>query len=115
MVCESCELKQRTICVPDKWKEGSKNHVSSSKSSSSTANSNFGGVKAGKTNKALASLSKKANFNAQWLPTNHTCKICKSKVLQNMNYCNDCAHKKGICSMCGKKTVDTASYNMSLT
>ena len=70
-----------------------------------------GGVKAGKTNKALE--HKKAD--AQWIPDQCKCRICKSKVQNKMNFCNDCAHKKGICAMCGKKAVDVSSHKMSLT
>lgn len=69
-----------------------------------------GAVKAGKTNKMLR-LNK---ASSQWIPNERMCRICKSKVLSNMNFCNDCAHKKGICSMCGKKCVDVSSHNMSL-
>ena len=65
----------------------------------------------GKTNKLLASK----NISSQWIPENYTCKICKSKIQLKMNYCNDCAHKKGICTMCGKKVVDTSSHRMTLT
>lgn len=102
MVCESCQTKQSkgTVCVPDKWKDGSRNTISKT-----------GPVRAGKTNKALVA-NKVSN---QWIPTNSTCRICKSKVQLHMNYCNNCAHKKGICSMCGKKTVDTSAHKMSLT
>lgn len=97
MVCDSCQSKVSKICVPDKWKEGSRTVTS-------------GSIKAGKTNKLLNAQK----MSAQWLPQETKCKICKSKVQQNMNYCNDCAHKKGICSMCGKKVVNTGSYNMTV-
>lgn len=97
MVCDSCQSKLSSVCVPDKWKEGSKNSI--------------GAVKAGKTNKALANLKTKS----KWIPSESTCRLCKSKVQQQMHYCNDCAHKKGICTMCGKKAVDVSSHRMSLT
>ena len=103
MVCDSCQTKVTKIAVPDKWKEGSRNCVGSSTGTG-------GPVKAGKTNKALQ-LNK---VSAQWIPNQRMCRICKSKVLANMNFCNDCAHKKGICTMCGKKCVDISSHNMSL-
>jgi hypothetical protein len=66
-------------------------------------------VKAGKTNKALAALKQSA-----YIPSRSICRICKSKI-QNGYYCNDCAHKKGICTMCGKKAVDVSKHKMSLT
>lgn len=50
-----------------------------------------GGIKAGKTNKALAKLK----ANEAWLPSERNCRLCRSKVLAKMNYCNDCAHVKG--------------------
>lgn len=102
MVCDSCQTKVTKIIVPDKWKEGSRNNVGSSGTG--------GAVKAGKTNKALQ-LNK---ASAQWIPNERMCRICKSKVLVQMNFCNNCAHKKGICTMCGKKCVDISNHNMSL-
>ena len=51
----------------------------------------------------------------QWVPESRHCRLCRSKVLARMNYCNDCAHKKGICAMCGNRAVDTSSHKMSLT
>ena len=35
-----------------------------------------------------------------------TCRICKSKVSQDANYCQECAHHNGICAMCGKRVDD---------
>ena len=102
MVCESCESKLTKICVPDKWKEGAKNVITSSGTSGGKAT-------IGKTNKMIANLAK-----SSYIPENHLCRICKSKVQQGLNYCNDCAHKKGICAMCGKKTVDISKHRMTL-
>lgn len=104
MVCESCEVRLKPVCVPDKWKDGARNVASSSSSSSSSS------LKVGKTNKALANIRAGADLT----PKNHICRICKSKVQPLMNYCNDCAHKKGICTMCGKKSVDVSKHNMKL-
>jgi cysteine-rich PDZ-binding protein len=101
MVCDTCQTKLGKVCVPDKWKDGARN----------TLGAGIGNIKAGKTNKALA--AQKAG--AQWIPDQNICRLCKSKVQVKMHYCNDCAHKKGICAMCGKKTVDTSSHKMSLT
>jgi hypothetical protein len=101
MVCEGCQSKLSKGVVPDKWKDGATNSVAS------------GGVTAGKTNKALA--GKKKTAAASWVPSERRCRICKSKVMPQMNFCNDCAHKKGICAMCGKRTVDVSQHKMSLT
>ena len=79
MVCDSCQTKLSQVCVPDKWKDGAKNTVAG------------GGAKAGKSNKFL----QKSKISAQWIPEVNMCKICKSKTLAKMNFCNDCAHKKG--------------------
>eukprot|EP01039_Chlorochromonas_danica_P007353 gene7353-8135_t len=101
MVCESCQSKLSKVIVPDKWKAGARNVVA------------VGGVKAGKTNRLLAAAKK--DGGSPWIPDESRCRICRSKVQANLHYCNDCAHKKGICAMCGKKTVDTSSYRMTLT
>ena len=99
MVCESCESKlSAKLIVPDKWKEGSKNNVSG------------GGVIAGKTNKILSRLKAQDS----WIPKDQLCRICKSKIQLPYYFCNDCAHKKGICTMCGKKVIDTSKHVMSL-
>lgn len=79
MVCESCQSRLSKVIVPDKWKEGATN----SSSSSSVA---------GKTNKALL----KMKSQAQYVPTKSICRLCKTKIQHQMNYCNDCAHKKGM-------------------
>jgi hypothetical protein len=63
MVCENCEKKLSTVCVPDKWKTGARN-VS-------------GGKVLGKTNKIISNLAK-----SSYIPEDHTCRICKSKTLQ---------------------------------
>lgn len=42
------------------------------------------------------------------------CRICKSKVHQvGSHYCQECAYKKGICAMCGKKMLSTKNYKQS--
>ena len=80
MVCESCLKLIDPLCVPDKWKDGSRNNIGSSSS-----------LKVGKTNKALG----KFKASNDYLPDKSTCRLCKSKIQHRMNYCNDCAHKKG--------------------
>jgi len=96
MVCESCQEKLKALACPDKWKDG--------------GSSGGGKVKAGKTNKALAA----SKASSQWIPKECHCRICKTKTLGSLNFCNNCAHKKGICASCGKKTVDTSAHKMSL-
>ena len=89
MVCDSCQSKLSKVAVEQ--------------------GRGAGGPSVNKTNKAL--MLKKAG---SWIPENQNCKICKSKILKNMKYCNDCAHKKGKCAMCGKLSVDVKSHKMSL-
>lgn len=104
MVCGDCEKKKlTTICVPDKWTDGARNVASTSSNA---------GIKVGKTNKLLSKL--KSTSAMPSAPVKFSCRICKNKVQTNMNYCNDCAHKKGICTMCGKKVVDVSQHKMSL-
>ncbi|RYG64793.1 hypothetical protein EON64_13270 [archaeon] len=97
MVCETCQERLSRVIVPDKWKQGARNVVAS------------GAIRAGKTNRILAAQKQ----GTQWIPDESRCRICKSKVQAQTHYCNDCAHKKGICCMCGKKTLDTSAYRMS--
>ena len=91
MVCDSCEKKLTVAANPGP--------------SSKTG----GKIKAGKTNKLL----QKAKDT--WIPKDTQCRICKSKTQLNYNFCNNCAHQKGICTMCGKKTIDVSKLKMSLT
>jgi len=41
------------------------------------------------------------------------CRICKGNLHQPGFYCQRCAYAKGICSMCGKKILDTSSYKQT--
>ncbi|GAA5989460.1 hypothetical protein JCM5350_005926 [Sporobolomyces pararoseus] len=42
------------------------------------------------------------------------CVFCKSTVARpEAMYCQSCAYKKGICSMCAKPILDTSQYKMS--
>lgn len=73
------------VC-PDTWKEGARNTTES------------GGRKVGE-NKLLGA---KHRMN----PYGRRCKVCKQNLHQPGLYCQPCAYKKGICSMCGKKILD---------
>ena len=96
MVCESCEKQLSKLAVPDKWK-----------ADGSSESSN----KIGKTNKVLSKLSRNSSSLSD---KDCKCRICKNKIQHGMNYCNDCAHKKGLCTRCGKKVIDTSKHKMSL-
>jgi hypothetical protein len=96
MVCETCQKKLGTVIVPDKWKEGAKN-----------TNESGSSVRSGK-NTLL--MNKERN---RYEPYESRCRICKSKLHQKGAYCTECAYKKGICSMCGRKILDTSGYKQS--
>lgn len=87
MVCEKCEKKLSKVITPDPWKSGARDHKATSK----------------------------ARFNpttAEFKP----CRICRQKVHQaGSYYCQACAYKKAICSMCGKKLMSTKNYRQSAT
>uniref|UniRef100_A0A7N4NJP6 Cysteine-rich PDZ-binding protein n=1 Tax=Sarcophilus harrisii TaxID=9305 RepID=A0A7N4NJP6_SARHA len=93
------EKKLGTVITPDTWKDGARNTTES------------GGRKLNE-NKALT--SKKARFDPYGKNKFSTCRICKSSVHQpGSHYCQGCAYKKGICSMCGKKVLDTKNYKQT--
>lgn len=83
MVCITCEAKLSKVIVPDAWKDGARNTTE-------------GG---GRTPGSLTAPKR-------FLPGGRTCRICRSKVAQDANYCQDCAHQNGICAMCGKQVDD---------
>ncbi|XP_074898963.1 cysteine-rich PDZ-binding protein isoform X1 [Buteo buteo] len=93
------EKKLGTVITPDTWKDGARNTTES------------GGRKLNE-NKALT--SKKARFDPYGKNKFAICRICKSSVHQpGSHYCQGCAYKKGICSMCGKKVLDTKNYKQT--
>ncbi|KAJ7299891.1 hypothetical protein O6H91_Y010800 [Diphasiastrum complanatum] len=94
MVCDKCQKKLTKVIVPDKWKEGASNTMES------------GGRKINE-NKLLTKKNR-------WTPYGTTkCTICKQQLHQDGKYCQSCAYKKGVCAMCGKQVLDTASYKQS--
>ena len=98
MVCEKCEKKLKRVIVPDKWKDGARNTDKGARVGSSGA------------------VRKERSRLKKFSPMDHTCRICKSKLQdEKSHYCQPCAYQKGICKMCGRKLVDTKSYNMSST
>ncbi len=92
MVCDKCLAKRRAKgdvgnIVPDKDKAGATNH----------------GKATGSIDKRI---SAKEIHNPYTKGKPRTCGICKLDITEG-HYCKDCAFKKGICSDCGKKVVDT--------
>ncbi|KAI9012377.1 PDZ-binding protein [Hyaloraphidium curvatum] len=97
MVCKTCESKLSAVAAPDPWKTGSKNSAAGS---------------SGRPIGQNKLLTKKAR-NPIMDYSNH-CRTCKTRVSQaGAHFCQSCAYKAGICSMCGKKVLDTTGYKMS--
>ncbi|KAH8864673.1 Cysteine-rich PDZ-binding protein [Schistosoma japonicum] len=98
MVCEKCEKKLGKVITPDPWKAGARNTVSS------------GGRKLNE-NKLLSSSKNRFSPYSNTFPR---CRICAQTVHQpGSYYCQQCAFKKGICSMCGVRLINTTQYNQS--
>lgn len=92
------EKKLGKVITPDPWKVGARNTVAS------------GGRKLNE-NKLLT--SGKNRFNP-YTTSFQRCRICAQHVHQpKSHYCQSCAFKKGICSMCGVRLVNTTNYNQS--
>eukprot|EP01006_Ploeotia_vitrea_P035098 TRINITY_DN65838_c0_g1_i1.p1 TRINITY_DN65838_c0_g1~~TRINITY_DN65838_c0_g1_i1.p1 ORF type:complete len:117 (+),score=49.06 TRINITY_DN65838_c0_g1_i1:56-406(+) len=116
MVCKKCEKKLGAIVVPDQWKAGSRN---------STAKREIGGNKLLSKRKGIdKSAKKKAKLlkrqmkllKATAAAGDSKCKICKGNLHSlGHHYCNECAFRKGICSMCGKKVAETKMHRNSTT
>ena len=95
------EVWKYEIATPNPWKAGQ----------SSGSNQSSGR----KVNENKLLSSKKDRFNPY--TTNdkfEKCRICRTKVHQvKAHYCQECAYKKGICSMCGVKILKTKNYKQS--
>jgi len=101
MVCESCEKKLNTVICPDPWKDGARNTTES------------GGRKINE-NKLLKAKRKVTPYGAKGASlVVQKCKQCKGQLHQQGLYCNLCAYKQGVCSMCGKKILDTKLYKQT--
>ena len=92
MVCKDCEKKLSKVIVPDKWKDGARNVT--------------GGTDGGRATTYRNSLLQVRGATQRFQAGVKTCRICKSKVSQDANYCQECAHHNGICAMCGKRVDD---------
>merc|ERR1711991_903832 len=95
MVCDSCAKKQKAkgqqqgTIVSDRWKEGANN--------------------TGLSKVTDKRVSQKEIHNPYLKKKERICKICKVKVILEGHYCATCAYKKGICTLCGKKVVNTST------
>ncbi|KIY49971.1 hypothetical protein FISHEDRAFT_40240 [Fistulina hepatica ATCC 64428] len=96
MVCKKCEKKLSKVAAPDPFQ--------------ATSSSIKDGSRKVGENKLLARGSAKSRYQ----PYQRHCKDCKSSTTQNnAKYCHGCAYRKGICSICGHKILDTSGYVMS--
>lgn len=99
MVCDKCEIKLAKQVNPDAWKEGARN----------TTGGKDGGRKVGVN--MLLEKKKHTTFD----PFGETkCLQCKQRIEKNYKYCQKCAYKKGICSMCGVQILDTKPYRQKI-
>ncbi|GAA6016338.1 hypothetical protein JCM11491_006822 [Sporobolomyces phaffii] len=128
MVCAKCEKKlskssSSSLACSDVWR-------SAAGSSSSTEAGRNTTRKLGE-NKLLSSkaryspyappaktptgaLNKAGKAGTKESGTIGKCVFCKSTVARpEAMYCQGCAYKKGICSMCAKPILDTSQYKMS--
>ncbi|KAF8515958.1 PDZ-binding protein [Gautieria morchelliformis] len=97
MVCEKCTKKLSKVAAPDPF--------SSAGSQVASGSRRIGENKL---------LTKAGGSKSRYTPYGGKCKDCKQNVSQNTaKYCHGCAYKKGICSICGKKILDTTGYVMS--
>jgi hypothetical protein len=92
MVCDKCLAKRKAKgdvgnIVPDKDRDGATNHGKASVDKR---------ISAKQMNNPYTKRTDKPR----------SCGICKLDITEG-HYCHDCAYKKGICSACGKKIVDT--------
>jgi len=102
MVCDSCQKKLGTVICPDPWKDGARNTTES------------GGRKINE-NKLLKANRKVTPYGAKGAAkVAQKCKTCKQQIHQSGNiYCNLCAYKAGVCSMCGTKILDIKAYKQT--
>lgn len=105
MVCKKCETKLGVLATPDVWKQGAR-VGSTVEGRDRTGRNMLLAVNAGQ--KGLKVTSK---IN----PYAIGCKICKNPVHhKGGRYCQYCSYKKGLCSMCGIKIMDTTMYRQSI-
>lgn len=99
MVCTKCEKKLKSLANPDVWRDGGKNSTQYGKAGARAVGQNM-----------LLKHKQKERFN----PYQNKCKICRSAMSQQGEYCPGCAYKQGVCQMCGKKMVDVSMHNQTM-
>ncbi len=79
MVCDTCEKKLGTLCVPDKWKAGTTARAPQS---------------AGPSSMSKMAEKRQARLAEAGGGVGRQCRICKGRVGEKLHYCNGCAYKK---------------------
>ncbi|KDN46123.1 hypothetical protein K437DRAFT_268206 [Tilletiaria anomala UBC 951] len=120
MVCKVCEKKLSKAAAPDPFRN--RNAAGTLVSSGAGAGISRAGPSAavGSANKS-SSIGKAVGGNKllgaskRYNPLGTRCKLCKQAVSQDKaQYCQACAYKKGLCSICGKTILDTKMYKQSV-
>ena len=109
MVCSDCENKQTKMSNMDMWKDGSHNaQVGHGKDAGRRlgANKLLSGNRYGNMVGATSRFQPYTG-GAQ----TKRCRLCKSMLHGDAElYCQHCAYKHGLCSMCGKNIADTSMH-----
>jgi len=104
MPCDDCEkntkLRGSMIC-PDPWASGANKDATS------------GGRKKSE-NKLLTTKARYTPYagggGGGAMGLDQKCMICKKQLAAGGKYCGECAHRKGVCYICGKQILDTKFY-----
>lgn len=88
MPCAKCEKKLASLATPNVH-EGHKRLVGVNK------------------------LMEKKKVKDRLFPDGAKCKTCSAPLHVNGKYCPSCAHRQGLCHLCGKQIFDTSQHCMS--
>jgi hypothetical protein len=128
MPCVDCERNPKlraTVICPDPWREGAAAGQVGFPCSVRVATSRFrrcshttpflawqsssGRVKS--ENKLLTTRARYSPYGGGGgLGTGQKCQVCKKQLVAGGKWCQECAHVRGICYICGKQILDTSMY-----
>ena len=109
MVCDDCEAKTTKSSQMEMWKEG---HRSAKITEHGGGGSRHGGNKL-LTGNRYGNMSGGANRFQPYKGggASKRCRLCKGMLHGDADlYCQHCAYKHGLCSMCGKQIADTSMH-----
>ncbi|EIM21732.1 hypothetical protein WALSEDRAFT_63965 [Wallemia mellicola CBS 633.66] len=96
MVCAKCEKKQTKVAAPDPFRNKSLG-ASASTSKQTDERNDLGKNKLLSKNRYLPYAAKTGGSK---------CKVCKQTTARpDAKYCQNCAYKRGKCSVCGVKQM----------